>query len=206
MCWGRLTCIVEACVMRHDLRPNEVAKLLRVSPITVRDWVNKGILKARTTPGGHRRFSLKEIKKFAHSRGIKLENDSKASSSILVVDDNIQITQFLEEFILLYDAEAEIVVAHDGFAAGVKLEGYKPDFVLLDLMMPRLNGFEVCKYIKTELIKYDICVITMTGYFSQENIDKAFAAGANYCIRKPFDEAQLLKLLNMSESIRETEL
>ena len=87
--------------MNDWLTPNEVADLLMVSPVTVRQWAQKGLLEARTTPGGHRRFSIDAIRQFAIREGMSSRLEGKAGLSILVVDDDDRIRNLLKDIIFV---------------------------------------------------------------------------------------------------------
>jgi excisionase family DNA binding protein len=127
------------------LTPNEVAQWMMVSPITVRSWAQRGLLQAEVTPGGHRRFRLEEVERFARQWN---PAGNKGPQRILIVDDNKAFAGFLME--LLGEGEQPMVVeaAYDGFDAGRKVHTFSPDIVLLDLMMPGIKGTEVCRQIK----------------------------------------------------------
>jgi len=76
---------------------------------------------------------------------------------------------------------------------------FSPDVVLLDLMMPGMDGFQVCERLKKDSATKNIRVIAMTGYPSAMNTEKILAAGAEICLPKPVDRAQLLELLGVSK-------
>ncbi|RLA04862.1 MAG: DNA-binding protein [Gammaproteobacteria bacterium] len=179
------------------LTPNQAAKALMVSPATVRQWAAKGLLNALTTPGGHRRFRYSDIVLFAEQKGIVLfdENDTVSSIAILIVDDDAQFASYLAELVPSFDSRIRVQVAGDGFEAGKYIHAFKPDIVLMDLMMPTLDGFETCKNIKADPETANIRVICMTGFGSQENIQRILSLGAEACITKPVDEGELQKLL-----------
>jgi len=175
------------------LTPNEVAELLLVSPVTVRQWAQKGMLEARMTPGGHRRFSMDVVRQFAVAKGLTSRLQGKASRSILVVDDDEQLNRFLVELIKAKDAGALVESAFDGFEAGSKVIQVKPDLVLLDLMMPGMDGFQVCERLKGDVETMHIQVVAMSGYYSQENEGKVMQAGADRFLRKPFSNSEVLE-------------
>lgn len=168
------------------LTSNDVATLLRVSPVTVRQWAQKGLLQAECTPGGHRRFLLEEIERFAGEHDISL-HDPDSELRVLIVDDDEQIASFLTE--LLSEAAEPIVVesAYDGFEAGRRVHGFRPHVILLDLMMPGMDGFEVCRTLKQDMTTRNTRIIAMTGYPSPENIERILNAGAEVCLSKPLD-------------------
>ena len=177
------------------LTPTEVAELLLVSPVTVRQWAQKGELKALTTPGGHRRFLYRDIEQFARSRNITLRPPEGSVRRILVVDDDDTFAKLLIK--LCHELPDEVVTerAYDGFQAGQKVHSFKPHIILLDLMMPGLTGIEVCRSLKSDPATKLIRIIAMTGFASEENIKRAMDAGAETCLSKPFDIDELLEAL-----------
>ncbi|MEZ5550474.1 MAG: response regulator [Pseudomonadales bacterium] len=175
---------------RDFLTPNEVATLLMVSPITVRQWAQKGILEAQTTAGGHRRFATSVVARFARDRGIKLPG---VTESLLIVDDNRQFNTFLETLFATEIPGLPIHTAYDGFEAGRAVQQHKPTVVLLDVMMPGVDGIEVCRSLKNDPETKDIRVIAMTGYHSAELEKKMLSAGAQVLLKKPFPAEVVLR-------------
>lgn len=176
--------------------PAEVADLLMVSPVTVRGWAARGLLNAEATPGGHRRFLRAEVERFLREREASLSRQRPLK--LLVVDDDEMHRGFLVEMLTSLDAPIAVETAADGFEAGLKLAEFAPNVVLLDLMMPNLNGFEVCRRIKADPATRAIRVIAMTGYPSPENLTRVVAAGAELMLAKPIDMPLLLHSLGLS--------
>lgn len=172
-----------------------------VSPVTVRQWAQKGWINAETTAGGHRRFLMPEVERFARERGLNLQFPANQNLSILIVDDNVELAGYLSELLGNLDRPIDIELASDGFEAGRKVESFKPDIVLLDLMMPGLDGFEVCKRLKAEPSTLAIRIIAMTGFYSQENIDRIIQAGAEICLAKPFKSEVLLDAIGLKMAV-----
>ena len=171
------------------LTPNEVAGLLLVSPITVRQWAQKGMLEAQTTAGGHRRFAREEVERFARERGITLPNQRQ---TVLVVDDDRQLNNYLVALLQTTVDDVDVVSALDGFAAGRMVAEYKPEIVLLDIMMPGMNGVEVCQSIKASQQTSHATVIAMTGHHTPELERQVLEAGAKVLLKKPFSREELL--------------
>jgi excisionase family DNA binding protein len=170
------------------LTPSEAAKLLHVSPVTLRHWAINKKLTFVVTPGGHRRFRLEDIQQFlSDSKKISIKNDP----TVLIVDDDAQHSRFLSDFFSEFKPEIKTVVADNGFSAADLLHRNRPKLVLLDLMMPGMDGFDVCKHIKMDTIGRDIPVIAMTGFPSTENVERILRAGAESCQSKPIDLSQL---------------
>jgi len=177
------------------LAPNEVAELLMVSPVTVRQWAAKGLLPAHTTAGGHRRFLLEEVEKFARARGMSSTLAARGDGyRILVVDDDTSFLGFLSELLSGEDGFV-IETSHDGFDAGLKIPQFMPHAVLLDLMMNGLDGFSVCERIKSDSRTRHIRVIAITGMPTPQSRARILAAGAEVCLTKPLDIDELIALI-----------
>ncbi len=179
------------------LTPNQVAKLLMVSPATVRQWAEKGELKALLTPGGHRRFLPEDIELFALQRGLTLNSRDSGALRVLIVDDDEQIRVYLEQLLACYPSQVVTQTASNGFMAGVIVNEFCPHVILLDLMMPGLNGFQVCTDLKASPSTRNIRVIAMTGYPSADNVEAIIDAGAEACLSKPFSSELLRQQLGL---------
>jgi excisionase family DNA binding protein len=184
------------------LSPNQVADLLKVSPITVRHWALIGKLKFVTTPGGHRRFLQADVDQFARDHGVSLPRGEPEKLRVLIVDDNRDLAGYLAVLLAGQEGVDAVSVAHDGFEAGEKIHLFKPSVVLLDLMMPGLDGFETCKRIKQSEVTRRVRVIAMTGYPSEENVQRILAAGAGLCLAKPVRAPELLQALGIEPNER----
>lgn len=182
---------------RDYLTPNEVAKLLMVAPVTVRQWSQKGWLAAELTPGGHRRFLRTEVERFAGKRGVKVDLSTSSELRVLVVDDDVSLAGYLEELLSTRGEPLVCHVAHDGFTAGLMVQRFRPHIVLLDLRMPGMDGFQVCQQLKRDPETRDVRVIAMTGYFTESNITRIMECGAERCLRKPFDSTELLNIIGV---------
>lgn len=179
------------------LSPAEVAQILMVSPATIRLWASKGELDAVSTPGGHRRFLRHEIERFARDKNLQIQIPSDTTLRLLIVDDDVQVANYLSRLFDRADPATECMVATTGYSAGRIVQYFQPHVVLLDLMMPELNGFDVCKQIKLEPATKATRVIAMTGFYNDENVRRALEAGAECCLAKPFDQDKLMALLNV---------
>jgi len=186
------------------MTPSEAATLLMISPVTLRHWALAGKLAFVTTPGGHRRFAEDEVKRFASRYTpanealvghINSVSDDDGAHRILIVDDDVQLSGFLVELLQGLPDPVQTEVANDGFEAGQKLLTFRPHTVLLDLMMPGIKGFDVCRKIKENPETCGTRVVVMTGYHTLENMMQAMEAGAEACLAKPLDKIQLFKVL-----------
>jgi excisionase family DNA binding protein len=184
---------------KTHLTPNEVAELLMVNPVTVRQWAARGLLRSVATPGGHRRFLLSDVEEFARSRGVTpVARNSGRPDRILIVDDDPNVSRLIAELIHERDSHIETEIASDGFEAGVKVESFRPHVLVLDLMMPGMDGFEVCRRLRARPTLTHIRIVAVTGFSSPENVDRILAAGADACLAKPLDSERLLLALGLA--------
>lgn len=110
---------------------------------------------------------------------------------ILIVDDNQANCELLEAQLSSLDGEIEIAV--DGQEALVKVASFKPDLILLDIMMPKLNGFEVCKKLKQDPETRRIMILMVTALNELGDIERAVEAGTDDFLSKPVIKIELLK-------------
>jgi excisionase family DNA binding protein len=184
---------------KTHLTPNEVAELLMVNPVTVRQWAARGLLRSLTTPGGHRRFLLGDVEEFARSRGATpFARNSGRPDRILIVDNDPNVGLLITRLIQERDARVETEIARDGFEAGVKVESFRPHALVLDLMMPGMDGFEVCRRLRARPTLNHIRIVAVTGFPSPQNVERVLAAGADACLAKPLDSEQLLLELGLA--------
>jgi excisionase family DNA binding protein len=184
---------------KTHLAPNEVAELLMVNPVTVRQWAARGLLRSLTTPGGHRRFLLSDVEEFARSRGASpAARKPGRPDRVLIVDDDVQLGLFVAGIIKSRDPKIAIEIARDGFEAGVKVESFRPHVLLLDLMMPGMDGLEVCRRLRARPTLNHVRIVAMTGFPSPENVERIMAAGADACLLRPPDTERLLAELGLA--------
>ena len=177
------------------LTPREVAQQLGVSPVTVRHWALDGKLDFITTPGGHRRFLQQHIDHFVQAHGVNKASKKISKLCLLIVEDDKDLSSYLTDFIESLELPIDSAVANDGFEAGELVHEFNPDLVLLDLMMPTLDGFSVCQRIKQNPKTRHIRVIAMTGYPSHQNMERILEAGAETCLAKLLDSVALGQIL-----------
>ncbi len=179
--------------MAKNLSTFTIAQMLHVDPGSVANWIDQGLLRAHRTPGGHRRVLAEDLVVFLRKHKMPVPEDLQVSPPrVLVVDDEPAVAQMVARTIKAAHPGYEIHEANDGFQAGTMLANVKPDVVILDLRMPGMDGFEVCKLIKGQDHTKHIHVIAMTAYPSAENQERIVQCGARVCLSKPLDMEQLL--------------
>ncbi len=113
-----------------------------------------------------------------------------ADSTILIVDDNLQNVELLQAF--LEALPVKVVTAVDGVDGLEKVARYNPDLILLDIMMPRMSGFQVCRKLKSDPKTRDIQILMVTALNELGDIDQANDCGTDDFISKPVNKFELL--------------
>ncbi len=170
------------------LTTGQIARLCFVSGVTVFNWIREGKLKAYTTPGGHYRILPQDFQRFVteNHMPLGLELRPEGPPRVLLVDDERVVIGALRRILYSDEVSYEVESASSGFDAGAKVASFKPDLLILDLMMPGLNGFEVCKQLKENPETSHIKVLVVTGYPEDENVRRALDCGAEHVLAKPF--------------------
>ena len=129
------------------------------------------------------------------------------ANKVLIVDDTE--TMRMTEEMMLADEDYEIETAVDGVDALEKIAARKPDLVLMDIMMPRMDGIECCRRIKSNDATSDVKVVMVTTKSEYDRVKEAFAAGCDDYITKPIDKTELIgkmkdlmKFVNLRELLR----
>ncbi len=168
------------------LTTKDAARLCKVALSTVVYWFDKGLIKGYKTPGGHRRIFLKDLHEFMRVHGIPITGRLPGEKyRILVVDDQPEAAEFFQRTLETLGDEVEVAVATNGFQAGRLLATFQPNLVFLDIVMPTLDGFEVCRLIQEEDHFQDVEIIAITGHGTPQNVQKILEAGASMVLTKP---------------------
>ncbi|MFA5863288.1 MAG: response regulator [Phycisphaerae bacterium] len=118
------------------------------------------------------------------------QNSQPVDGKVLIVDDNIQNVELLQAY--LEDLPVETLVANDGMEAMDKVYAHQPDLILLDIMMPKMSGFEVCKKLKKDPATRDIPVIMITALNEISDIERSVECGTDDFLTKPVNKLELL--------------
>ncbi|UCG50128.1 MAG: response regulator [Phycisphaerales bacterium] len=140
---------------------------------------------------------------------IKFNDQQDSTPVILVVDDNQQNLELLQAY--LEDTDCRTVSARDGIEALAAVARHRPDLILLDVMMPKMSGFEVCKRVKADPQTSDIPVIMVTALNEFRDIERGIDSGTDDFISKPVNKLELLtrvktmlKLKHLSDRLERT--
>jgi excisionase family DNA binding protein len=175
-----------------DLSTFQVAELLGVDPGSVSNWIDRGLLGAYRTPGGHRRTRREDLLAFLKSHGMPVPKElAPKAFRIVVVDDQPAMTQMIAKAIKIEHPDFEVIEAHDGFGAGAVIATQKPHVVILDVRMPGMDGLQVCRMIKSNPATKNATILAITAYPSEEVEADMLKAGASRVLTKPLDLPRL---------------
>lgn len=167
---------------------HDVAKICCVTPTTVIRWIEDGLIPAFKTVGGHRRVRREDLEKVCRERSIPFNVPTGTEvGRILVIDDEPVVLELVRDVVKELNHQFEVAVAKDAFDAGRLVVSFRPQLIFLDLMMPGVDGFEVCARLKRDPATTNTEVIAITGYYTDANMERIINAGAAACLKKPLD-------------------
>jgi len=179
--------------MKTVFTTGEAAKICKVSQQTIIRCFDSGQLKGFRVPGSRfRRIPRDILYKFMKDNGIPTDALESGKRKALVVDDDEELVELIRD-VLEQDGRFEVRVANNGFDAGMKVKEYRPDIIVLDVMLPDINGKEVCQRVRDDSTLEDVKIICISGMVEQDKIADLKDAGANDFMQKPFEIEQLIE-------------
>lgn len=174
----------------------EAAELCKVSQQTIIRCFDRGRLKGFRVPGSRfRRIPRAELLRFMRENGIPSDLLGGDRTRVLVVDDDPAIVRLLEEM-LEREGRFEVRTASTGYDAGMTTREFRPHLILLDYMLPDVNGNVVCERLRSDPELAETRIIIVSGVVRQGEIDALLAAGADDFIAKPFEAEVLLSRID----------
>jgi excisionase family DNA binding protein len=191
--------------MKELFTTGDAADICRVSQQTIIRCFDAGRLEGFRVPGSRfRRIPRNSLMKFMKDNGIPLDGLESGKKKILVVDDDAEIVDLLVE-VLSRDGRFEVKTAASGYEAGIQTQRFRPDCILLDYMLPDVNGNVVCHTIRRNPEFENIKIIIVSGVIKQDEIDQLLKSGAQDFIKKPFDISDLInRICNTLEILQKT--
>lgn len=168
------------------LTTGQIAAACQVTIPTVKRWIREGHLAAFQTAGGHFRVTEDELKRFQDVHRIPVDRPgtpAEALPKILVVDDDAALLDTLWEA-LTWDGRYKVEVAQDGYEGLIKVGSFAPNLLILDIRMPGLNGFQVCRRVKADPATRETRILAITGG-AQHAREQILEAGADGFLEKP---------------------
>jgi len=177
--------------MKDLFTTGEAAEICKVSQQTIIRCFDAGRLDGFRIPGSKfRRIPRQSLIKFMKENNIPLDALESGKKKILIVDDDPEIVELLVD-VLVRDGRFETRTASSGYDAGMLTQQLHPDLILLDYMLPDVNGNVVCQTIRKNPEFENVKIIIVSGVIKQDEIDQLLKSGAEDFIRKPFDITEL---------------
>jgi len=170
----------------------EVAKICNLSQQTIIRCFDAGRVEGFRIPGSKfRRIPHESLIKFMQSNDIPVDSLQSGKKKILIVDDDAEIIEMMVD-VFVRDGRFDVKSAASGYEGGIMTEQFRPDLIILDYMLPDVNGNIVCRTIKQNPDFAEIKIIIVSGVVNEEEIEDLKQAGAEEFIKKPFNIAQLI--------------
>jgi two-component system OmpR family response regulator len=171
----------------------EAAKVCKVSQQTIIRCFDSGQLKGFRVPGSRfRRIPREQLFAFMKDNGIPTDALESGKRKVLIVDDDENLVELISD-VFKQDARFEVRTTNNGFDAGMLVREFRPDVVILDVMLPDINGKEVCQRVRTDKALDDVRIICISGMVEQDKVADLKAAGANEFMQKPFSVDKLVE-------------
>ncbi len=177
--------------MKDLFTTGEAAEICKVSQQTIIRCFDSGRVEGFRVPGSRfRRIPRQNLIKFMKENNIPLDNINSGKKKVLIVDDDAEIVELMAD-VLVRDGRFEIKTAASGYEAGISTQQFRPDLILLDYMLPDVNGNVVCQTIRKNPDFENIKIIIVSGVIKRDEIDQLLKSGAEDFIKKPFNIAEL---------------
>lgn len=171
----------------------EVAEICNVSQQTVIRCFDSGRLRGFKVPGSRfRRIPRGALIQFMKDNGIPLDRLEMGKKRVLVVDDDPAIVEMLVE-LLERDGRFEVQTAATGFDAGLRTKEFRPNVIVLDYMLPDINGNAVIRTIRADSSLRDVKIVIVSGVVNREDVQSLLDCGADDFLQKPFSIEQLVR-------------
>jgi len=171
----------------------EAAKICKVSQQTIIRCFDNGSLKGFRVPGSRfRRIPRDQLFAFMRDNGIPTDALESSKRKVLIVDDDQELVDLMRD-VFERDGRFDIRLANNGFDAGMLVKEFRPDLVVLDVMLPDINGREVCQRVRSDETLDSVKIICISGMVEQDKIADLRAAGADDFMQKPFTIDRLME-------------
>jgi excisionase family DNA binding protein len=179
--------------MKAVFTTGEAAEVCKVSQQTIIRCFDSGRLRGFRVPGSRfRRIPRDALVAFMKENGIPPDSLESGKRKILVVDDDPEIVELFVD-VLERDGRFEVRTAATGYDAGIATQEFLPDLIILDYMLPDVNGNVVCQTIRKNPNFEHIKIIIVSGVVNQEEINDLLKAGADDFVKKPFNIEKLIE-------------
>lgn len=178
--------------MKDLFTTGEAANICNVSQQTVIRCFDSGRLHGFRIPGSRfRRIPRESLIKFMKENSMPMDHLESGKKKILIVDDDSEIVELLMD-VFVRDGRFEVKSASSGYDGGILTEQFRPDLIILDYMLPDVNGNIVCQSIKRNPEFSNTKIIIVSGVVNQSEIEGLMSSGAEDFIKKPFHISELI--------------
>ncbi len=179
--------------MKTVFTTGEAAKICKVSQQTIIRCFDSGQLKGFRVPGSRfRRIPREALYRFMKDNNIPTDALESGRRRILIVDDDQAVVDLISD-VLATDARFETKVVNNGFGAGMLAKEYHPDLIILDVMLPDINGQAVCELVRQDPTMAEIKIICISGMIEEDKIADLKKSGADDFLHKPLDIDELIR-------------
>ncbi|MCH2120472.1 MAG: response regulator [Planctomycetota bacterium] len=179
--------------MKTVFTTGEAAKICKVSQQTIIRCFDNGTLKGFRVPGSRfRRIPRDQLFAFMKDNGIPTDALESGKRKVLIVDDDVELVELMVD-VFERDGRFDVRSANNGFDAGMLVKEFRPDLVVLDVMLPDINGKEVCQRVRSDSNLEAVKIICISGMVEQDKIAELRVAGADDFLNKPFPIEKLLE-------------
>ncbi len=167
----------------------EAAKICHVTHHSIKNWIKQGLIRASRTPGGHYRILEEDLDAFREEYDMFPRDKGPSKRRVMIVDDDADARDLIES--MLSGEGYELIKVSNATEVGLKAAQLTPDLILLDFLMPDINGFDVCKALRDNELTRSIPIMAVTCLSKEDDIERIFECGADEYLPKPFKVEQL---------------
>ena len=169
----------------------DAAKICHVTHHSIKNWIKQGLIKASRTPGGHYRILEEDLDAFREKYDMFPREKEAHKKRVMIVDDDPDALALMEK--LLTDEGFELIKVSNATEVGLKAAQLSPDLILLDFLMPEIDGFEVSKALRDNELTRSTPIMAVTCLTKEQDIERIFACGVDEYLPKPFKADDLLE-------------
>ena len=181
------------------LTTGEIARYCHTSVMQVNRWIKNSDLKSFRNPGGQNRILISDFRNFLEKNGMPVLDEffgPSARKKILVADDDSTMTGAIRHLLQSQLENIDIEVTNDGYETLIKVGDFKPDVLILDIRMPKVDGMEICRRLRANKNVNPVRILVVTGYSGEFTAESVINNGADDFLLKPFDKEELISKIS----------
>ena len=182
------------------LTTGDIARYCHTTIMQVNRWIKNGDLKAFRNPGGQNRITRQEFRSFLERNGMPVLDEFfreiEKGKRVLVADDDQSVVDAIRYLLMAQGDRYEVKVSRDGYETLIATGEFKPDLLIMDIRMPKIDGLEVCRRLRqNQDYTHGIKILAITGHSEAYDRELVLRNGADEYLLKPFDKKSLLALV-----------